>query len=183
MLRMLKTGGRCAVILPDGVLFGSSKAHIALRKMLIEENQLEGVVSLPSGVFKPYAGVSTAILFFTKGGKTENVWFYDLEDDGYSLDDKRTQLYDGIFAGDLPKCLNAWKNKDETKDTDRSEKAFFVQAEELKKNKYDLSINRYKEIAYEEEEYEPSKSIIDTIRRLENDILLGVKEIEKNIED
>ena len=134
MLRMLKTGGRCAVIVPDGVLFGASKAHVALRKMLVEENQLEGVVSLPSGVFKPYAGVSTAILFFTKGGQTENVWFYDLEDDGYSLDDKRTQLYDDTFAGNLPKCLQAWNEKNEEKDTDRSKKAFFVSAEELVKN-------------------------------------------------
>ena len=135
MLRMLKTGGRCAVIVPDGVLFGSSKAHVALRKMLVEENQLEGVLSLPNGVFRPYAGVKTAILIFTKGGKTENVWFYDLEDDGYSLDDKRTQLYDGSFAGDLPNCLEAWKEMDETKESDRSEKSFFVPVDEIVKNK------------------------------------------------
>jgi type I restriction enzyme M protein len=170
MLRMLKAGGRCAVIVPDGVLFGSSKAHVALRKMLVEENQLEGVVSLSSGVFKPYAGVSTAILFFTKGGKTENVWFYDLQDDGYSLDDKRTQLYDDTFAGDLPKCLEAWKEKDEQKDSDRI-KAFFVPVDEIVKNKYDLSINRYTKKKYIPEKYEPTKTIIKKLRSYEDDII------------
>jgi len=174
---MLKTGGRCAVIVPDGVLFGSSKAHIALRKMLIDENQLEGVVSLPSGVFKPYAGVSTAIFFFTKGGKTENVWFYDLEDDGYSLDDKRTQLYDDTFSGDLPKCLKSWIDRNEAKDTDRSEKAFFVSVDELIKNKYDLSINRYKEIVYEEEVFESPKKILESLQSVNNAIDEGIKEL------
>ena len=179
MLRMLKTGGRCAVIVPDGVLFGASKAHVALRKMLVEENQLEGVVSLPSGVFKPYAGVSTAILFFTKGGQTENVWFYDLEDDGYSLDDKRTQLYDDTFAGNLPKCLQAWNEKNEEKDTDRSKKAFFVSAEELVKNKYDLSINRYKDIAYEEEDYDEPIIIMGRIKNLDSQIMTEIESLEK----
>lgn len=178
MLRMLKTGGRCAVIVPDGVLFGASKAHVALRKMLVEENQLEGVVSLPPGVFKPYAGVSTAILFFTKGGQTENVWFYDLEDDGYSLDDKRTQLYDDAFAGDLPKCLKAWEKKDEDKDTDRSKKSFLVPAEELVKNKYDLYINRYKLKKYTPKKYKPTKTIVKTLRSYENEILDGIDYME-----
>lgn len=108
ILRMLKNGGRSATIVPDGVLFGSSKAHVALREMLVEQNQLEAVISLPSGVFRPYAGVSTGILIFTKGGKTDNVFFYDMQDDGFSLDDKRTQLYDSNFAGDLPDCLESW---------------------------------------------------------------------------
>jgi type I restriction enzyme M protein len=181
MLRMLKTGGRCAVILPDGVLFGSSKAHLALRKMLIEENQLEGVVSLPSGVFKPYAGVSTAILIFTKGGKTENVWFYDLEDDGFSLDDKRTRLYDTAFAGDLPNCLQNWQEKNSTTKSDRSKKAFFVPLEEIVTNKYDLSINRYKESVYIEEVFDKSEVIIRKLRDNEKLILDDLDSIEKSI--
>ena len=179
MLRLLKLGGRCASVVPQGVLFGSSKAHVALRKMLVEENQLEAVINMPSGVFKPYAGVATAIVIFTKGGLTDDVWFYDLENDGLSLDDKRRP----IDKNDIPDCLDKWKKRNKAEDIDRSKKAFLVPVDELINNKYDLSINRYKEITYEEEEYEPSKSIIDTIRRLENDILLGVKEIEKNIED
>jgi len=181
MLRMLKTGGRCAVIVPDGVLFGSSKAHNALRKILIEENQLEGVISLPSGVFKPYAGVSTAILLFTKGGKTHNVWFYDLQDDGYSLDDKRTQLHDKTFDGDLPKCIKSWSNKNEIEDIDRSKKAFFVPVTELVKNKYDLSISRYKQSTYKEEEYDEPIIIIDRIRKLDVQIMDELILIEKSI--
>ena len=179
MLRILKLGGRCASVVPQGVLFGSSKAHLALRQMLIDENQLEAVINMPSGVFKPYAGVATAILVFTKGGVTNDIWFYNLENDGFSLDDKRTT----INKNDIPNCLEKWNTKDEEKDTDRKKKAFFVPKDEIINNKYDLSINQYKESVYEEKEYEPSKSIIDTIRRLENDILLGVKEIEKKIED
>ena len=115
ILRMLKNGGRSATIVPDGVLFGSSKAHVALREMLVERNQLEAVISLPSGVFRPYAGVSTGILIFTKGGKTEDVFFYDMQDDGFSLDDKRTQLYDSNFAGDLPGCLASWNEWQKSK--------------------------------------------------------------------
>jgi len=178
MLRMLKTGGKCAVILPEGVLFGSSNAHIALRKILIEENQLEGVVSMPSGVFRPYAGVSTAILIFTKGGKTDNIWFYDMEDDGYSLDDKRNQLYEETFAGDLPKCLEAWKEKDEQKESDRSKKSFFVPLEEIIENKYDLTINRYKEIVYVEEKYKSPQIIIKDLQTLNNQINYELENIE-----
>ncbi|MBW2624236.1 MAG: N-6 DNA methylase, partial [Deltaproteobacteria bacterium] len=143
ILRMLKMGGRSATIVPDGVLFGSSKAHQALRKMLVDENQLEAVISLPSGVFRPYAGVSTGIIVFTKGGKTDNVFYYDVQDDGFSLDDKRDQLYDSKFAGDLPDVLKRWQNRDPKKDTDRTQKAFFVPADEIRKKKYELSINRY----------------------------------------
>src|SRR5207253_4031238 len=113
---MLKKGGRSATIVPDGVLFGSSNAHVALRKMLVEENQLEGVISLPSGVFRPYAGVTTAILVFTKGGQTDHVFFYDVEADGFSLDDKRTPVKDS----DLPDALERWRKKNAKKDTDRT---------------------------------------------------------------
>ncbi len=184
ILRMLKLGGRSATIVPDGVLFGSSKAHQSLRKTLIEDNQLEGIISLPSGVFKPYAGVSTAILLFTKGGETENVWFYDVEADGYSLDDKR----DKIEANDLPDCLQQWQAymgktaKAETEKqehfSDRTQKAFLVPAEEIRNNKYDLSINRYKEIVYEEEEYDPPKEILQRLMDLESEIQKELKELE-----
>ncbi len=178
MLRMLRLGGRCAVIVPDGVLFGSSKAHVALRKMLVEENELQGVVSLPSGVFKPYAGVSTAILLFTKGGRTDQVWFYDLTDDGFSLDDKRTQLYDSKFAGDLPDCLERWRARNPHNDTDRQAKAFFVPVDEIRQNKYDLSINRYKEVPYEPPEYDPPGVILDRLEELEKSILADIEELK-----
>lgn len=177
--RMLRNGGRCAVIVPDGVVFGSSNAHQALRQMLVEENQLEGVISLPSGVFKPYAGVSTAILIFTKGGRTDEVFFYDLEDDGFSLDDKRTPLYDSAFSGDLPDALARWQKRNPKKDTDRKAKAFFVPATEIKANKYDLSINRYKEVVYEEVKYDPPKKILARMKKLEEEILGDMAELEK----
>ncbi len=173
ILRMLKIGGRCALIVPDGVLFGSSKAHQALRQMLVEENQLEGIVSLPSGVFKPYAGVSTAILIFTKGGRTDQVFFYDLENDGFSLDDKRQP----IDANDLPDALQCWKNRN-PKDSDRTAKAFFVPAQEIAANKYDLSINRYKEVVYEEEQYDPPQEILARMKALEQEILRDMDELE-----
>ncbi len=175
ILRMLKLGGRSATIVPDGVLFGSSKAHQQLRKALIEENQLEGVVSLPSGVFKPYAGVSTAILLFSKGGQTDNVWFYDVTADGYSLDDKRQK----VDENDLPDVLSQWqtyKSENNTDYSDRTQKAFVVPAEEIKINKYDLSINRYKEIVYEEEQYDAPKVILEQLMVLE-------KEIEQELEE
>ena len=182
ILRALKLGGRGAVIVPDGVLFGSSKAHQQLRKKLIDENQLEGVVSLPSGVFKPYAGVSTAILIFTKGGKTDQVWFYDLTADGYSLDDKRAK----IEADDIPDCKTQWKKYRKAQDsgktvegfTDKTQQAFLVHADEIRSNKYDLSINRYKEVVYEEEQYDPPKEILKRLMDLENDIQKELKELE-----
>jgi len=179
ILRLLRNGGRCAMIVPDGVLFGSSNAHQALRQLLIEENQLEGVISLPSGVFKPYAGVSTAILIFTKGGRTDEVFFYDLEDDGFSLDDKRTQLYDTTFAGDLPDALARWQKRDPKKNKDRKAKAFFVPASEIKGNKYDLSINRYKEVVYQEEKYDPPKEILARMKKLEAQIVKDMSELEE----
>jgi type I restriction enzyme M protein len=124
------------MIVPAGVLFGSSKAHQALRQLLIDQNQLEAVISLPAGVFKPYAGVSTAVLVFTKGGRTDQVFFYDVENDGYSLDDKRQP----IEANDLPDALECWRSRDPAKDTDRTAKTFFVPSNEICANKYDLSI-------------------------------------------
>lgn len=173
ILKMLKLGGRSATIVPDGVLFGSSKAHRALREMLVDENQLEAVVSLPSGVFKPYAGVSTAIIVFTKGGRTDQVFYYDVQADGFSLDDKR----DKIDADDLPDMLERWQNRDPQKDTDRTKKHFFVDSEEIRKNKYDLSINRYKEIVYEEEEYDPPQEILDRMMELEKEIMTDMEEL------
>lgn len=189
ILKMLRLGGRAAVIIPDGVLFGSSKAHQQLRKTLIEDNQLEGIVSLPSGVFKPYAGVSTAILFFTKGGSTERVWFYDLKADGYSLDDKRTPLQ-GEDSNDLPDAIEQWKHyrklveSNASIDTilesygDKTGKAFVVDADDIKANKYDLSINRYKEVIYEEEVYEEPKVILAKLKGLEKEIMADLEELE-----
>lgn len=178
ILRMMRNGGRSATIVPDGVLFGSSTAHQALRKLLVDENQLEAVISLPAGVFKPYAGVSTAILVFTKGGRTDNVFFYDLEDDGFSLDDKRTQLYDSTFAGDLPDALARWQKRDPKKDKDRKAKAFFVPASEIRNNKFDLSINRYKEVVYQEEKFDPPITILARMKVLEEQILKDIDELE-----
>ena len=165
MMRLLVTGGRCAVIVPDGVLFGSTKAHVKLRKMLMETCQLEGIVSMPSGVFKPYAGVSTAVMVFTKGGKTDKVWFYDMESDGYSLDDKRTRI-DG--RGDIPDIVERFKERKTENLTERKAKCFYVPVKEIIDNNYDLSISKYKEIEYEEVEYEKPEVILDRIEDLEN---------------
>lgn len=175
IIDMLALGGRAAVIVPDGVLFGSSNAHKNLRKMLIEECELQGIVSMPSGVFKPYAGVSTGILIFVKGGKTENIWFYDMQADGLSLDDKRQR----ISANDIPDIIEKWNSKDPRKDTDRKAKAFFVPVKEIEENKYDLSINRYKEVAYEEIKYEEPKLILTKIIDIEEQIKKQLTEIEK----
>lgn len=176
--RMLRVGGRSATIVPDGVLFGSSNAHQQLRQLLVDNNQLEAVISLPSGVFKPYAGVSTAILIFTKGGSTDHVWFYDVQADGYSLDDKRTPIKDN----DLPNLVAQFKARDKanavTEANDKTQKAFWVSKEEITSNKYDLSINRYKEVVYEEEQYEPPKEILGKLVDLENEILADLKELE-----
>ena len=166
ILRMLKVGGRSATIVPDGVLFGSSRAHITMRKLLVDNNQLEAVISLPSGVFKPYAGVSTGILVFTKGGRTDNVFFFDVQADGYSLDDKR----EPVAENDLPGCLEKWRARDVKKDNVRTDKAFFVPAEEIRKSNYDLSLNRYKEMVYEEDEYELPDVILGRMKLLNDDI-------------
>ncbi len=175
ILRMLKTGGRSATIVPDGVLFGSSMAHVALRKLLIDRNQLEAVISLPSGVFRPYAGVSTGILVFTKGGRTDNVFFYDVQADGFSLDDKRGP----VDANDLPDCLARWQARDPKKDIDRKDKAFFVPAEEIHKANYDLSLDCYKERVYEEEKYDPPKVILERMKVLNENITNDFAELEK----
>jgi len=175
ILRMLKLGGRSATVVPDGVLFGSSKAHLALRKMLVDENQLEAVISLPSGVFKPYAGVSTAIIVFTKGGTTENVFYYDVQADGFSLDDKREPTPD---KNDLPDLIKRWKKRNPKKDTNRKDNAFFVPVKEIRDNKYDLSINQYKEIVYKEEEYDPPKEILVRMKDLEREILTDMEGLE-----
>lgn len=174
ILRMLKKGGRSATIVPDGVLFGSSKAHVALRQMLVEENQLEAVISLPSGVFKPYAGVSTAILVFTKGGKTDHVFFYDVEADGFSLDDKR----DPVKENDLPAALERWQKKSAKKDTDRTAKHFMVPVEEIREKSFDLSINRYKDSVHEEAKYDSPKQILKKLRALEGEIASDLKALE-----
>ncbi|NOY00571.1 MAG: N-6 DNA methylase, partial [Verrucomicrobia bacterium] len=174
ILRMLKKGGRGAVIVPDGVLFGSSQAHKALRQTLVDDHQLEAMISLPSGVFKPYAGVSTGILIFTKGGRTDEVFFYDVQTDGFSLDDKR----DPVDANDLPDCLSRWQARDPKKDTDRKEKAFFVPVDDIRKSNYDLSLSRYKEVIYEEEEYDPPKEILIRMKDLNDDIAKDIAELK-----
>ncbi len=189
MLRMLKLGGRCAVIVPDGVpdgvTFGSSKAHKALRQMLIEENQLEAIIKLPSGVFKPYAGVSTAILLFTKGGSTDNVFFFDVQADGRTLDDKRDKIGADDDWQDLDVLRKAWpkwnggKGKKHFKD--RTANAFFVPKKEIEDNAFDLSINRYKEIVHEEVKYDPPKVIIGRLKKLEKEIAKDLKELEAMI--
>jgi type I restriction enzyme M protein len=171
---MLKKGGRSATIVPDGVLFGSSKAHVELRKMLVKEHQLEAVFSLPSGVFKPYAGVSTAIVVFTKGGKTDHVFFYDVEADGYSLDDKR----DAIKDNDLPDALKRWTKRSAKKDSDRTAKHFMVPVKEIEEKAFDLSINRYKETKHEEVVHEPPKVILAKLRQLEAEIAKDLDELE-----
>ncbi|MBU5292958.1 type I restriction-modification system subunit M [Anaerosalibacter bizertensis] len=177
MLRILKSGGRCAVIVPDGVLFGSTKAHKSIREEIVEKNKLEAVISMPSGVFKPYAGVSTAILIFTKTGigGTDNVWFYDMEADGYSLDDKREKIEDS----DIEDIIERFNNIENEKTRERTEKSFLVPKEEIAENNYDLSINRYKEIVYEEIEYEAPEKIIENIRKLEEEVYAGLDNIEK----
>ena len=178
ILRMLKIGGRAAVVVPDGVLFGSSKAHVGIRKMIVDDNQLEAVISLPSGVFKPYAGVSTAILIFAKGGRTDNVWYYDLEHDGYSLDDKRTREAD---KDDLPNLLEQWRKRKEKAESKRTDKFFYVPADEIRENSYDLSINRYKETKYEEVDYGDPKDILAEIKTLQEEVLSEISELQEMI--
>ena len=195
-LRLLKPGGRAAVIVPDGVLFGSSKAHKELRRILVEDQKLDAVVSLPGGAFKPYAGVSTTILLFTKtnSGGTDRVWFYDVEADGWSLDDKRTPLLaedklgpvsrTALVEGDhasnnLPDVLARWAERDGTeRDRPRTAQSFCVPRADIAGNDYDLSINRYKEVEYEAVEYDPPKVILGRLAALEEDIAKGRKELE-----
>lgn len=179
-LKLLKAGGRAAVIVPDGVLFGSSKAHKTLRKTLIEDQKLDAIVKLPSGVFKPYAGVSTAILFFTKtnSGGTDHVWFYDVRADGYSLDDKRNP----IEANDLPDVLERWlslsKADSPESDRARTEQSFCVPKADIVAQDYDLSLNRYKEVEYDDVEHRDPLDIIADIERLDVEIAKGVAELK-----
>jgi type I restriction enzyme M protein len=165
IIKGLKLGGRAAVIVPDGVLFGNSNAHQIIRKKLIDDQKLEAIISMPSGVFKPYAGVSTGVLIFTKtnSGGTDHVWFYDMTADGLSLDDKRNPIQDN----DIPDILTRWDNlKDESK-RERIDKSFMVPVKEIRDNNYDLSINRYKEVVYEQKEYELPDVIIAQIEKLD----------------
>ena len=195
-LRLLKTGGRAAVIVPDGVLFGSSKAHQELRKMLVEKHRLEGVLKLPSGVFRPYAGVSTAILLFTKTGVggTDFVWFYDLQADGYSLDDKRTELLSEDKLGALPRtalseedhaknnlpdALARWfKRADSERKNPSTAQSFCVPKDQIVANGYDLSLNRYKLVELEEVKHDKPADIIKELRALEKEISDGLTKLE-----
>ena len=176
MIRILKTGGRACVIVPDGVLFGTSNAHTTIRQKLIDNQKLEAVISMPSGVFKPYAGVSTAILIFTKtnSGGTDKVWFYDMQNDGFTLNDNRTP----IEENDIPDIIASYKNRHNEDNTDRKAKHFFVEADEIRQNGYDLSINKYKEVEYEEVQYEAPSKILADIKTLEDEVQQGLKELE-----
>ena len=179
-IRLLRVGGRCACIVPDGVLFGSSTAHKAIRKEIVENQRLEAVVSMPSGVFKPYAGVSTAILIFTKTehGGTDQVWFYDMTADGLSLDDKRSP----IAENDIPDIIERFKHLDQEADRKRTDKSFLVPKKEIVENGYDFSINKYKEVEYIPVEYPPTSEIMANIRELEREIGKGMDELEKLLE-
>ena len=174
--KMLKAGGRCACIVPDGVLFGSSKAHKEIRKELVENQHLQAVISMPGGVFKPYAGVSTAVLIFTKtnSGGTENVWFYDMKADGHSLDDKRTPISDN----DIPDIINRYHNLADETERKRTEQSFFVSKQEIVDNGYDLSINKYKKVEYEVIEYPPTSEILAELKSLQKQIDDGLAELE-----
>lgn len=175
-IRMLEVGGRCACIVPDGVLFGSSTAHKAIRKEIIENQKLEAVISMPSGVFKPYAGVSTAVLVFTKTkhGGTDKVWFYDMKADGFSLDDKRIQ----VKENDIPDIIERFHNRDKEVERKRTEQSFMVDKDEIVNNGYDLSINKYKEIEYVKVEYPSTTEIMTELHELEMEITKGLEELE-----
>lgn len=174
-LRMLKIGGRCACIVPDGVLFGSSKAHKSIRKEIVENNRLEAVISMPSGVFKPYAGVSTAILIFTKteAGGTDHVWFYDMQNDGLSLDDKRSP----IEENDIPDIIRRFHHLDGEMERKRTEQSFMVPKEDIVENDYDLSINKYKEVEYVPVEYPSTQEILTNLREIEMEIATAMDEL------
>ncbi len=176
-IRLLKTGGRCACIVPDGVLFGSSKAHKSIRKELVENQKLQAVISMPSGVFKPYAGVSTAVLVFTKtgAGGTGNVWFYDMKADGFTLDDKRSE----ISENDIPDIIERFHSLDKETGRKRTEQSFLVPKEEIAGNDYDLSINKYKEVKYIPVEYPPTSEILAEIKELQKKISDGIEELEE----
>jgi type I restriction enzyme M protein len=195
-LKLLKPGGRAAVIVPDGVLFGSSKAHKELRRLLVEDQKLDGIVSLPSGAFKPYAGVSTAILLFTKtnSGGTDKVWFYDVTADGRSLDDKRTELLSDDKLGavpttplteaehdknNLPDALTRWRDRaGNERDRPRTAQSFCVDKADIVAQGYDLSLNRYKEVIHQEVEHRHPKDILADLTKLEEEIQQGIRDLE-----
>ncbi|MFS0670140.1 class I SAM-dependent DNA methyltransferase [Peribacillus frigoritolerans] len=176
---LLKTGGTAGVVVPQGVLFGSGRAFVNARKILVEQCELKAVITMPSGVFKPYAGVSTAILIFTKGGETENVWFYDMKSDGYTLDDKRSKL-EGY--GDLQDIVKQYKKRDQLKESDRKKKWFFVPKNEIVEEKYDLSMSKYKEDVFEEVVYEKPNVILAKLKDMENEINRELTELEGMLE-
>ena len=180
-VRSLEVGGRCASIVPDGVLFGTSKAHIAIRQEIVDNQQLKAVISMPSGVFKPYAGVSTAVLVFSKtnSGGTDKVWFYDMKADGFSLDDKRSP----ISENDIPDVVSRFHHLKAEESRSRKEQSFFVPVEEIRQNNYDLSINKYKEIEREKVEYEPVADILTRLEKTEGEYLKGYSELYKMLEE
>jgi type I restriction enzyme M protein len=172
-LRLLEPGGRAAVIVPDGVLFGSSRAHKKLRKMLVEDHKLQAVISMPSGVFKPYSGVSTAVMVFTRtdSGGTDQVWFYDMQADGYSLDDKRSPLdMEKHEQNNLPDIIQRFHNLDREENRKRTEQSFLVPKPEIAENDYNLSINRYKEMVYELVDYDSPIKILTDLDNIEKEI-------------
>ena len=179
MYNCLSIGGKCSVIVPDGVLFGNSNAHKSIRKLLLEKCRLDAIISMPSGIFKPYAGVSTAVLFFTKGEPTEKVWFYDMEADGFSLDDKRNE----IQQNDIPDILERFEKRNKENNQDRSKKDFLVPIEEIKSNDWDLSINKYRKEKQEEIVHRNSMSIIKEAKKEVKELLDGFEELEKLTRD
>lgn len=176
ILKSLKVGGRCAVIIPDGVLFGSTKAHKQIREEIVSNQQLDAIISMPSGVFKPYAGVSTAIVIFTKtdGHKSDKVWFYDMQNDGYTLNDNRT----ACEGSNLPDILERFANLDKEHERKRTEQSFFVPVSEIEANDFDLSINRYKEIVYDKIEYEEPSKILADIEAIDKEVAKGIQELK-----
>lgn len=174
-VRMLKVGGRCACIVPDGVVFGTSKAHKATRKELVENQLLEAVISLPSGIFRPYSDVSTSILIFTKtnAGGTENVWFYDMQADGFSLDDKREE----VEENDIPDIITRFSNLEAEKERSRKEKSFMVSKEDIAKNGYSLRMKEYKEIEYQKIEYPSSEELLNDVDALKDELVASLQEL------
>ena len=178
-LRMLDAGGRCACIVPEGVLFGTSKAHVDIRKELVDKNQLRAVISMPSGVFKPYAGVSTAVLVFTKTGTggTDKVWFYDMQADGLSLDDKRAE----VKENDIPDIIARYRNLSGEESRKRTDQSFLVSAKEIREKGYDLSINKYKKTEKVTEEYPPTSAVLSDIRVLYSELDSALSELEDRL--
>ncbi len=176
---MLQTGGRCASIVPDGVLFGNSTGHKSIRKELIDNHRLEAVISMPSGVFQPYSGVSTAILIFTKtnAGGTDKVWFYDMKADGYSLDQRRNE----VVENDIPDIVARFHNLAAEEERTRKEQSFLVPVDEIREKGYDLSINKYKEIEREVVVYDAPEVIMGRIEQLESEIQSAIVEFKKMI--